>query len=117
MEPEIDAAYPDEYSPYIRDYPYTGWNNVLGGGGRNQGQDIYVPPQVNLYSAVPNVPSTKTGIGPIAKYGVGIQNLPLVGQYLAIPTLALIVGLVLGYVLRPKVEPKLKKFEAEMFEE
>lgn len=112
MEPEMDVAEaPNDYDPYIKDYPYNGWNEVWGGGGQNQGADIFVPPQVNLYQSAMTRP-----YNPYMNYGVGIQNLPLVGKYLAIPTLALIVGLALGYLLRPKIEPKLKKFESEMFE-
>ncbi len=41
----------DPYRPYISAYPYLGHNNVLGGGGRDPGADIYVPPQENLFSA------------------------------------------------------------------
>jgi len=81
----------DPYGQYIGDYPYIGWNNVWGGGGQDPGADIFVPPQKNLY------------------YGSGLDSIPVVGRYLAIPMVALVAGLVIGYIARPKVKPQLDK--------
>ena len=105
MEPTDIVDAPDEYSPYISDYPYIGWNEVMGGGGRNQGQDIYVPPQTNLYASQPY------RFNPMMHFGTGVASIPIIGSYLAIPTIAIIVGVVLGYVLRPTVEPHLMKLK------
>ena len=89
MENNNDRNY-DPHGQRIGDYPYIGWNNVWGGGGAEAGADIFVPPQQNLY-------------------GAGIESLPVVGRYLAIPIVALVAGLVIGYIARPKVEPQIDK--------
>lgn len=75
----------NEYNPYITPYPYIGWNNVLGGGGRDQGRDIYVPPQTNLY-----------GAGEVA-------------AMLSMPIVLIAIGMVLGYYIVPKVVKKIQK--------
>ena len=82
--------------PDIMGYPYIGYGNVWGGGGRHQEADIVVPPQQNLY-------------------GGGVQDLPLVGNWLAVPTIALIVGLLLGIFIWPKVKPELTKIKNKVF--
>lgn len=87
------------WHPDIDNWPYLGQNNVWGGGGEFQEADIVVPPNRNLYQA-------------------GVQDLPGVGRYLAVPTIALVVGLVLGVVLSDKIKKlgsdiKSKKYAAD----
>ena len=95
MENDFEE-FQDEYSPYIADYPYIGWNNVWGGGGQQPGADIFVPPQKNL------------------SYGLGIEDAPIVGAWLAIPTVAFLVGAVVMYLAFHKVDPYVKKGKAKV---
>jgi len=66
----------------ITDYPYMGWNNVWGGGGADQGADIAVPPQKNLY------------------YGTGFAGIS------AMSLVIFAMGMVAGYFVVPKVKKK-----------
>ena len=45
------------WHPDIMDYPYMGYGNVMGGGGRWGGAEVPVPPNANLYGA----PKTRRG--------------------------------------------------------
>jgi len=85
------------WHPDIDNWPYMGWNNVWGGGGEHQEADIVVPPARNLYNA-------------------GVQDLPFVGNWLAVPTVALVAGLLLGIFVWPKVKPKAMKMKNKLFE-
>ena len=84
------------WHPDIDNWPYLGVNNVWGGGGEFQEADIVVPPNANLYSA-------------------GVQDLPLIGTWLAVPTVALIAGLLLGIFVWPKVKPQVTSLKEKVF--
>jgi hypothetical protein len=84
---ENNTDYDMTYKPYITDYPYLGWNNVLGGGGRDPGADLYVPPQRNLY-------------------GAGLSDIKY-WQIFGFNVLTLAIGFILGVYAWPVVKEKL----------
>lgn len=99
---DMPEEFQNDYDRYIKDYPYNGWNDVLGGGGENQDADIYVPPQQNLYNA--GIQST-------------LQSIPGIGIYIVTPVVvALILGLIIGYVGRPKAQPSIEKLKHKIFD-